>query len=250
MSRGLQGYERPPAWATVVMVVGALALVFGLVFSDSLQRGQAADPTPAPESTEAGDAEVVPPLDQFRTDGTLSVYYIGDSLTDGWNATVQERGFRPVLTAALEADGPVAESSDYQAGANLAEVAAQATLPTAVDVAVIELGTNDVSDETELATFQTEYAALTGQIADVSSRLVCLGTFRTTDFASRYDDVIRSSCSAAGGRYVELRSVAASPELIAADGVPAYPTPGDGGHPNDAGHQRIADLVNQALVAD
>lgn len=249
----LRGLERPPWWALVAMVVGAVVLVVGLsvvknrgftdpITADELDRLAAAEAAAATSAV-----PVASPLDALRADGHLTIYFVGDSLTEGYNATTQEQGFRPVTTATLAAGGPTTEASDFRAGATLAEVAGEATLPGSVDVAVIELGTNNVGGDFDPEGFRADYDALAGSLAGASGELLCLGVFRSDAAGAAVDDVIMQACDAAGGRYVSLRDVAGNPALVGQPGEPGYPRGADGRHPNDAGHAEIAARITGAL---
>jgi lysophospholipase L1-like esterase len=181
------------------------------------------------------------PLKEKRADGELSAYFIGDSLTDGWNATEQPKSFRPLVISGLEKAGPVSAAADYKAGATLAEVAGIAAVPATADLVVLELGTNDVN-KTNIETFRAGLNALVTQLAASKALLVCVGTwqFGTTQ---GFDGQIQQACEAAGGRFVKISDLRENPAMVSAKGTPAYPAPADGAHPNDAGHAEIARRV-------
>jgi lysophospholipase L1-like esterase len=181
------------------------------------------------------------PLKDKRADGELSAYFIGDSLTDGWNASDQPKSYRPMVISGLEKDGPVAAAADYKAGATLAEVAGVAAVPATADLVVLELGTNDVN-KTNIETFRAGLNALVTQLATTKALLVCVGTwqFGTT---LGFDGQIQQACEAAGGRFVKISDLRENPAMVAAKGTPAYPAAADGAHPNDAGHAEIARRV-------
>lgn len=178
------------------------------------------------------------PLIGKRADGELSAYFIGDSLTDGWNATEQPKSFRPLLVAELGKSGAVSEQSDYKAGAKLAEVVELASIPAAADLVILELGTNDVN-KTDIASFRQELNTLVSRLAASKALLVCVGTwqFGTTQ---GFDGQIQQVCEAAGGRFVKISDLRENPVMVAQKGTAAYPQAADGAHPNDAGHAEIA----------
>lgn len=188
-----------------------------------------------------------PSLKSLRADGDLSIYYIGDSITDGWNASSQDMGYRPDLTRLLGADGHVTETSVYRAGATLDDVRAMATLPTKVDVAVIELGTNDVGATTDPVAFGASYAQLAGSLAQTSGRLVCVGVLRDGKYAVALDEQIERVCDRDGGAFVSITDLWHAPGMFDPQGTPDYPGTADGGHPNDAGHAEIARRIMAAL---
>lgn len=181
------------------------------------------------------------PLKDKRADGVLSTYFIGDSLTDGWNATAQLKSFRPLVTAALQKGGKVAVSDDFKAGAKLAEVSRLAAVPKNIDLVVLELGTNDVN-KTEITNFRADLNALVARLTASDPVLVCLGTWQygTTQ---GFDGQIQQACEAEGGRYVKIGDLREDPVMVAKEGTDAYPAMADGAHPNDLGHAEIARRV-------
>lgn len=208
--------------------------------SEAVQKAYAQGSTLAPSPTP------VDPLAKGRADGVLSTYFIGDSLTDGWNATEQPKSFRPLVTAGLEAGGKVDATADFKAGATLSQVAALTNIPPAPDLVVLELGTNDVN-KTDLGAFRANLEALLTRLTAAKPVLVCLGTwqFGTTQ---GFDTQIQQACEAKGGRFVKIGDVREDPATVAPKGTPAYPLAADGNHPNDAGHAELSRRVLAALA--
>jgi lysophospholipase L1-like esterase len=196
-------------------------------YYDENVANRPASPTPTTED----------PLKEKRADGDLFTYFIGDSLTDGWNATEQPKAFRSLLVGELGKSGAVTEQADYKAGATLAEVVDMATIPAAADLVILELGTNDVN-KTDIAAFRQSLDALVAQLAATKGLLICVGTwqFGTTQ---GFDGQIQQACEAAGGRFVKISDLRENPAMVAAKNTPAFPAPADGAHPNDAGHAEI-----------
>jgi lysophospholipase L1-like esterase len=188
------------------------------------------------------------PLKAKRADDDLSVYFIGDSLTDGWNATEQPKSFRPMVIAGLEKGGHVTAKADYKAGATLSQVAEMAAPPAEADVVILELGTNDVN-KTDIGAFGTSLSALVSKLAATKAVLVCVGTWQAGAGTQVIDAQIMGTCQNAGGRFVTISDVRQNPLMVAAKGEPAYPTPADGAHPNNAGHAEIARRVLSRLGA-
>lgn len=172
-----------------------------------------------------------------------SVYYVGDSLADGWNASRQELGFRPLVTATLGAK----EQANYIAGATLAEVSESAAPPESADLVIIELGTNDVAARTPLDDFRAGYRDLIARTAAGRQHLVCVGVWQTGTTAG-FDDAIRQLCDEAGGRFVQIGDLREDARMVAAKGTPAYPGTADGAHPNDSGHAEIAKRILAAVT--
>ena len=259
------GFERPPLWATVVMLVSAVAAVVlvtvsagrGRLPQDDVDRAEAraaaaaassssAAASAAAASSSAAAADPLSTLDPLRADGDLSTYFIGGSITDGWNASQQDLGYRALLTAALQPRGPVSGRTDARSSATLAEVASVAILPPAVDVAVIELGTDDVDPDQDVDAFTADYNTLAAGLGDVSERMLCLGVYRSGPAAQALDTAIEAACVANGGQYVAIGDMTEDPRFTAPRGTPAYPGPADGRHPGDEGH---AELTARLLAA-
>ncbi|MBT8162779.1 MULTISPECIES: SGNH/GDSL hydrolase family protein [Arthrobacter] len=208
--------------------------------SEKVQQAYDANKTLTPQSPP------VDPLAKGRANGSLSVYFIGDSLTDGWNATTQPQAFRPRVVQALQKGGPVDATAVYKAGANTATVAAMSTPPASPGLVIVELGTNDVN-KTDIGKFGTDYAALLDSLNATKPVLVCVGTwqFGTT---MGFDSVIESACEARGGRFVKIGDIRENPAMVAVKGSSGYPDAADGNHPNDAGHTEIARRIVAALT--
>lgn len=252
----MRGFERPPWWALVVMAAAVAAIAVlapsvlarGRVPESEIRRDQAAASAEAAAASSSAAAARGPSLAQLRADGDLSIYYIGDSITDGWNATVQSNGYRPQLTRLLSADGHVTETSTFRAGATLDDVRATAKLPTAVDVAVIELGTNDVGATTDPKAFGASYLQLVSALSAVSKRLVCVGVYRDGQYAKALDEQIAGICNTTGRVFVSITDLWHASGLVDPKGTPDYPGVADGGHPNDKGHTEIARRIDVALT--
>ncbi|WP_242864553.1 SGNH/GDSL hydrolase family protein [Microbacterium testaceum] len=169
----------------------------------------------------------------------------GDSLAAGFFASTAAQGFSALVTGAL---GPVTPTTVSRAHETLSTVAGVTEVPADLDLAVIELGTNDVGIPTPLADFEAQYADLVGRIRTSSpdAAVVCAGTW-TVDGAA-YDEIIAGVCTANAGRYVSLADLFATPEFHGPAGRDTFVGVGDDFHPNDAGHRAIADAVLAVLA--
>jgi lysophospholipase L1-like esterase len=198
---------------------------------------EAPTPTPTPTST-----LLAVPRD---AQGSARVLITGDSLAAGFFASAEDQGFSALVASAL---GPVELTTVSRAHQTLTTVAGVTDVPPDLDLAVIELGTNDVGIPTPLADFDAQYADLVSRIRASSpdAALVCTGTW-TADGAA-YDEVIARVCAESGGRYVSLGALFATPELRGPDSRDTFVGPGDDFHPNDAGHRAIADAVLSVLA--
>ncbi|WP_158253849.1 SGNH/GDSL hydrolase family protein [Cryobacterium sp. N22] len=197
-----------------------------------------AAPVPTPVSTPG-------PLTIVRDGTPLRVLFAGDSLTGSYFASSTEAGFRSRVATAL---GPVELTTAELADQTLTTVSRIVDVPADLDLAVVELGTNDVGTKTPFDQFTSQYRDLLGKITTTSpgAALICTGTWQ--DAGEAYDAVIEAECLTAGGRYVPLV------DIFEADGTrgPAgTETPfgeSDTFHPNDSGHQQIADAILAALT--
>jgi len=194
-------------------------------------------PTPTPTST----------LLPVRRDdaGTARVLITGDSLAAGFFATTQAQGFSALVADAL---GPVEVTTVSRAHQTLTTVAGITEVPADLDLAVIELGTNDVGIPTPREDFDAQYHDLLARVRSTSpdAALVCLGTW--TGDGAAYDEIIARLCADSGGRYIPLAGLFATADFHGPDGRDTFVGPGDDFHPNDAGHRAIADAVLAVLA--
>jgi lysophospholipase L1-like esterase len=95
------GFERPPRWAWVVMIVGLVALA--VLTPIALQRGKVSDAElAAAESEAAASASAstsAPGTPAAPADQPVAVF-LGDSYTVGENST-EERGYAPLVAEAM-----------------------------------------------------------------------------------------------------------------------------------------------------
>ncbi len=201
-------------------------------------RSPTATPTPTPTT---------PGLLRIPSDaaGNARVLITGDSLAAGFFASTEAQGFSSLVAGAL---GRVTPTTVSRAHETLSTVAGVTEVPADLDLAVVELGTNDVGIPTPLADFEAQYAELVGRIRTSSpdAAIVCAGTW-TADGAA-YDAIIAGVCTANAGRYVSLADLFAMPDMHGPAGRDTFAGAGDDFHPNDAGHRAIADAVLAVLA--
>lgn len=191
----------------------------------------ACSPTAAPERTSHADS--------------TSILVAGDSLAGGYYASSAEKGF--VDRVADSIDGPVQVTKATRAHESLAVVSSVAEIPEDVDIAIVELGTNDVGIPTPEAEFREGYASLLDRVRETSpdAKLICIGTW--TGWGWTQDETIRSECIARDGAYVHLRDLFDRDELHGPEGVETPVGTSDWFHPNNRGHAAIANRVSTAL---
>jgi lysophospholipase L1-like esterase len=184
-------------------------------------------------------------LDRDR-DGLVQTMIIGDSLAASFFATTEQDGFAYLVQDEI---GPVEVSTTTRAHQTLSTVAGVTEVPAEVEVAIIELGTNDVGIETPIHSFDAQYAALTRDIRAKSpdARIVCIGTW--TGWGDPYDQAIEDECLAVGGDYVDMAPLFVDPANRGPVGRPTFVGAGDDFHPNDTGHRAVADAVLAVLLS-
>lgn len=206
------------------------------------------DKSVAASSKPAPTAKVAP-LVVKQAGGSLRVLFAGDSLTGGLHASTQAKGFKWLMLDAIEKQvGAVDEMSSALSGGTTLEVSAKYEVPTKLDLAVVELGTNDKAKATPIPAFQKAYVDLLNKIkaGSPSVALVCAGVWEDVNGgpdALPYNNVISKECTARGGKFVTLTPIYKDPTTIGPVGVPAYGGVSDDFHPNDTGHRDIADAL-------
>lgn len=177
-------------------------------------------------------------------DGLVQTMIVGDSLAAAFFATTEEEGFAHLVQDAI---GPVEVSTTARAHQTLATVAGVTDVPSEVEVAVIELGTNDVGMQTPLERFREQYEGLTRAIRTESpeARMVCIGTW--TGWGDSYDHVIEDACTAVDGAYIDAQPLFNDAANRGPAGRATFVGTGDDFHPNNAGHRAVADAVLAVL---
>jgi acyl-CoA thioesterase I len=235
--------------------IGLLALAAvtaGLVGYTLLPAGAAAPgpafttiQAPTPVATKPAVKAALAPLVVTRA-GTapLRVLFVGDSLTSGFFASTEAASFKAIMVARW---GNVDQTTAAIARQTVGTVSSVTAVPENVDVAVVELGTNDVGKPTSLQNFTSEYVGLVAKIRTASPKgaIICAGTW--TAHGDAYDQIISDACTQAGGRYVPLVALYDTLSFHGPVGVSTWRGESDAFHPNDAGHQAIAGVLLAAI---
>jgi lysophospholipase L1-like esterase len=168
------------------------------------------------------------------------IAFFGDSVSVGYGSSDRRKTYVARVTRWLQArDRRVIETVDAKGGVPVAYWT-YAQIPTPLDAAVVELGTNDVRLGTPLAQFARDYRTLTHRIraAAPRARLLCLSIWSRLGWASLEREVnaqIRAVCP---GTYVDITGFRARRHIRSSDGF----------HPNDRGYLLIARAVEAKLT--
>jgi lysophospholipase L1-like esterase len=194
---------------------------------------------------------------QVHASRPLLLLVVGDGLSVGFYASSPSDDFVSLLAANLDQGRPISTTLVARPG-ETAVAASGWRLAIPSDDVVVELGTNDFGDDVALSAFSAAYASVLGHIrrASPDAKLTCAGLWSAPNAvngigadASAYDDVIRLSCGAARGRYVDLSTVFSAPADHGPAGTRTPFGTSDWLDPNDAGQAAIAETLLEAMGA-
>ena len=191
----------------------------------------------------------------------LRIVWIGDSISAGVGASDASAAVPHLVAAGL--GRPVELHVFAVSGARVADalemqVPRLEAVDAPLDVAVVEIGANDVTHLTGGGALRRDYEAVLDRVLHTSPRhVLALGipAFGTTPRflqplraiagwrGRRLDEQIREAAAARGVRYVDI--AAATGPAFAADPERYYSA--DDFHPSDAGYRLWADAVVKAL---
>lgn len=271
MTRGFfkrlfRGFQRPPWWGMAAAAAAVAALVFLGVYStvhkptDPLSKAELARmdaraaAAAASESAAAAPPSASAPIKLTRpATGPLRVLFAGDSITAGAFAPTDAQTFRGQVVTALQKNGPVTPTRIGNSGLTTAQVFPDvAGAGDGFDLAVVELGTNDVP-KTSIPDFQRDYTGLLDAVRQKSPHavLLCLSVWgEDSPKVQQMNKAIATDCTQRSGGYVPISDLYGDPAnrgpagtIRKSDGAVL-----DDFHPNLAGHTAIAQKVLAGLA--
>lgn len=209
---------------------------------------KARDAAKAAEKAAAIEAERVAGLlpITFPGDRPLRVMLSGDSLSQGLYSSTKDTAFRSLVRAELEKHGPVEWTGIHIPGAKVTDIASKESPAVHNDLSIVELGTNDSFRQVPVHEFAAQYAAYLDRLKAESPavQFLCLGAWnKRTETNMQYEQAIETTCEERGGKFAPLMDIHERAESAGPAGVNTWSGVSDAGHPNDAGHRAIADLV-------
>ncbi|WP_458781234.1 SGNH/GDSL hydrolase family protein [Arthrobacter sp. D3-16] len=186
----------------------------------------------------------------FPADRPLRVLFAGDSLTGGFFASTKDRAFTELMKQSLAQKGPIEEARGEQAHATLSTVGGLVEVPAGLDLAVVELGTNDVGAKTEPTAFASQYAGLLEKIQAESPnvKILCASVWQSEGTSMDvYNRAIQEQCEHAGGKYANISTLYGAAGHRGPEGLETWIGTSDTFHPNDIGHKAIANLLLERI---
>lgn len=178
----------------------------------------------------------------------LKVLMSGDSLAAGWHASVEANSFRVKTLDALQKRGAVDFVPSYWPGAKIADMMTQKAPQPGLnlDLAILEIGTNDYVKLTDITAFRTQYGTYLDALKASSPNVhfLCMGAWSSAQGkVQEYDNVMKEECESRDGKFFDLRSIAGVQANRSVPGILGWAGATDSGHPNDDGHQAITDVI-------
>ncbi|WP_159610499.1 SGNH/GDSL hydrolase family protein [Glutamicibacter sp. JC586] len=188
--------------------------------------------------------ESAAPEKPFQSPEYQRVLFAGDSLTVGRDADKLPQSFRELVAGELRAEGTSSVTTIAKSGARLNYIAQSKKLPSDLDLAIVELGTNDIRWQTPIKEFKIQYQKYLAKINASSPevKLICLGVWHDpkAKITQSLDLVIKSVCLEHSGSYVQISDLFARASNRGPAGRATWNVKSDAFHPNNAGHQAIA----------
>lgn len=193
----------------------------------------------------------------FPEDRPLSVFYAGDSLSYSLFSSIEANGYRPLVNAELSKHGEIFEQRATKASEEaLFKAGNVGSIPdSGVDVAILELGTNDLGttepgSRTDIDLFRQQYEDLIAKVQrSAGVQVICVGVWQKSgpQISDPFDFEIERICEKRGGQYVDLTAAFETKDTFGPEDSPSWLGPSDNFHPNDKGHRLIADLILERI---
>jgi len=218
----------------------ALALIAAVVAACSIIALSALR---LPSQAQGADAQAPTEVPAHPT----KVLFSGDSISDGWYASVKAKGFVYLVERSINSTQSI---HTHHHGYTVGQVGEKFDIPTNVDLAIVELGTNDVNKGTTYEAFGINYPQYIDRVIGKSpgASLICLGVFPNTPRAHTFDGVIQNACESHQGRFIPISDLRLNKRAVGPVGKQTWIGRANLGHPNDYGHaviaQRIMDIVH------
>lgn len=239
MARG--GFERPPRWALIVMIVGAAVVVVMSTLAVNRQNSVASGAAPSSTPTEATPSTEAPrPV--------LAVF--GDSFTAGSDMGGRGDASWPVVLAnrlSLRLDVHAQEGAGYitpSAGKTLPLLAEENPNSEAA-VVIVFAGRNDGNQTSADIRDAAAETFSTIRFNSPNAQLVVVGpswALSSSPDAARVRDAVKAAADEAKATFVDPVAdqwFADQPAVIGADRV----------HPTDEGHVYMADRIEPLVTA-
>lgn len=187
----------------------------------------------------------------------LRVLVVGASVSEGWFASSPDHTYSALVAHGLEATGRRVRLRLIARPGVTAGEADTWDLSGRSDVVIVQLATNDYVRGVPLPVFAASYEDVLHRlrIASPTAEMVCTGGWDDPTArnlagveAVDYDAAARAACGAVGGRYVDLSAIYLDQRNHGPDGRSTFHGAGDVFHPNDRGHEELAQLILSAVA--
>lgn len=236
----------------------ALAVAALVLMSTDVDTGLGPLPTVHHSASAALSPSPPPltPVPERRTVQPVRILFLGASITRGFFSTGADLAYPAVVVERLRARGEAVQPTVIaQPGVEVAQALTWA-VPTAQNIVVVQLITNDFRHSIPLSMYQSGYDALLAKIQAASprARIICLGSWDASQAingrgatAADYDATTRSACQRSAGVWVPLSQLYAQAGARGPAGVATPFGPADEIHPDDGGQAKIAQAVLAGL---
>jgi acyl-CoA thioesterase-1 len=230
-------------WIDVTVALIAVLVVFAILSVAASNRSDEASGATYITPTHEAPPTFAPLTVGRQANGQARILMTGDSLSSGFFTSAPEKSFTEIVAATI---GNVEATRVSLTNGDLITVGRVAAVPDNLNLAVLELGTNDVG-HTDIPTFTTQYQTLVDRIVSTSPgvALICAGVWRTD--GAEYDMIIEQTCESAGGRFVQMSGIFRQSGIRGPAGVQTWRGVSDDFHPNDVGHSLIARSILRAI---